>query len=147
MLGSSRVAAQLAASQEGLSSMSERHWAENINFIFFMHFLRLSVTASLIRQGIFFNASFLADRSGSAVQGPEYLRPLEHWDRGFESHSRHILTGCSKSLFIETIHCLAVIIFICVQIFIAAGVNTIVTLVSVSTCVTDVFSQFAFGSK
>jgi hypothetical protein len=32
-----------------------------------------------------------ADHSGRAVWGMNCLRPLEHWDRGFESHSRH---GC-----------------------------------------------------
>jgi hypothetical protein len=32
-----------------------------------------------------------ADHSGLAVWGIKYLHPLEHWDRGFESHSRH---GC-----------------------------------------------------
>jgi hypothetical protein len=31
------------------------------------------------------------DHSGRAVYGMNCLRPLEHWDRGFESHSRH---GC-----------------------------------------------------
>jgi hypothetical protein len=30
-----------------------------------------------------------ADHSGRAVYGMKCLRPLEHWDRGFESHSRH----------------------------------------------------------
>jgi hypothetical protein len=29
-----------------------------------------------------------ADRSGCAVWDMNSLRPLEHWDRGFESHSR-----------------------------------------------------------
>jgi hypothetical protein len=29
-----------------------------------------------------------ADHSGGVVLGMR-LRPLEHWDRGFESHSRH----------------------------------------------------------
>jgi hypothetical protein len=103
-------------------------WAESIHFVFLVYFLRLSVTASLIRQSIFFIASFLADRRGSAVEGLEYLRPLEHWDRGFESHSRHVRTGFSKSRFTETVHRLTVIIFTCVQIFIAAGGNTVVTL-------------------
>jgi hypothetical protein len=32
-----------------------------------------------------------ADHSGRAVWGMKCLRPLEHWGRGFESHSRH---GC-----------------------------------------------------
>jgi hypothetical protein len=32
-----------------------------------------------------------ADHSGRAVYGMKCLRSLEHWDRGFESHSRH---GC-----------------------------------------------------
>jgi hypothetical protein len=32
---------------------------------------------------------FLADLSDRAVYGMKCLRPLEHWDRGFESHSRH----------------------------------------------------------
>jgi hypothetical protein len=32
---------------------------------------------------------FNADQSGRAVEGMKCLRPLEHWDRGFESHSRH----------------------------------------------------------
>jgi hypothetical protein len=35
--------------------------------------------------------SFKADRSGRAVLGMNRLRPLEHWHRGFESHSGH---GC-----------------------------------------------------
>jgi hypothetical protein len=30
-----------------------------------------------------------ADHSGRAVGGINSLRPLEHWDRGFESHSRN----------------------------------------------------------
>jgi hypothetical protein len=29
------------------------------------------------------------DHSGRAVYGMNCLLPLEHWDRGFESHSRH----------------------------------------------------------
>jgi hypothetical protein len=33
----------------------------------------------------------LAVYSGRAVQGMKWLRPLEYWDRGFESNSRH---GC-----------------------------------------------------
>jgi hypothetical protein len=32
-----------------------------------------------------------ANHSGHAVQDMNRLRPLEHWGRGFESHSRH---GC-----------------------------------------------------
>jgi hypothetical protein len=31
----------------------------------------------------------IADHSDRAVYGMNRLRPLEHWDRGFESHSRH----------------------------------------------------------
>jgi hypothetical protein len=34
-----------------------------------------------------------ADHSGRAVYGMKCLRPLEHWHRGFESHSRH---GCLR---------------------------------------------------
>jgi hypothetical protein len=30
-----------------------------------------------------------ADHSGRAVEGMNRLRLLEHWRRGFESHSRH----------------------------------------------------------
>jgi hypothetical protein len=37
-----------------------------------------------------------------AVWGMDRLRPLEHWDRGFESHSRH---GC-LSAFILCLCCL-----------------------------------------
>jgi hypothetical protein len=32
-----------------------------------------------------------AVHSGRAVCGMNFLRPLKHWDRGFESHLRH---GC-----------------------------------------------------
>jgi hypothetical protein len=31
-----------------------------------------------------------ADHSGHAVWGMNHLRPLKHWDRGFESHSRYV---------------------------------------------------------
>jgi hypothetical protein len=114
-----------------------------------VYFLRLSVIASLISQVSFFNASFLAHRMGSAGQGPEYLRLLEHWDREFETHSRHVRTGCSKSRFTERVHCLTVINFTVFKFLIATGGNTVVTLalVSSSNCVTDMFPQFAFGSK
>jgi hypothetical protein len=37
------------------------------------------------------SSSYFANHSGRANEGMKYLRPLEHWDRGFESHSRH---GC-----------------------------------------------------
>jgi hypothetical protein len=30
-----------------------------------------------------------ADHSGGAVEGMNCFRTLEHWDRGFESNSRH----------------------------------------------------------
>jgi hypothetical protein len=33
--------------------------------------------------------SVIADHSGRVVYGMNCLRPLERWDRGFESHSRH----------------------------------------------------------
>jgi hypothetical protein len=33
----------------------------------------------------------MLDHSGGTVEGMNCLRPLEHWDREFESHSRH---GC-----------------------------------------------------
>jgi hypothetical protein len=32
---------------------------------------------------------YKADRSGRTVKGMNRLRQLQHWDRGFESHSRH----------------------------------------------------------
>jgi hypothetical protein len=35
--------------------------------------------------------TYSADRSGRAVKGMNCLRPLKHWDRGFESHLRY---GC-----------------------------------------------------
>jgi hypothetical protein len=41
------------------------------------------------------------DHSGRAVQGKMCLHPLEHWDRVFESHSRH---GC-LSAFILCLCC------------------------------------------
>jgi hypothetical protein len=44
---------------------------------------------------------FQADHSSRAVWGMKCLRSLEHWDRGFESHSRH---GC-LSLFILCLCC------------------------------------------
>jgi hypothetical protein len=37
----------------------------------------------------FFTLQFYAGPSGRAVQGTYSLRPLEHWDLEFESHSRH----------------------------------------------------------
>jgi hypothetical protein len=58
---------------------------------------------SLIRlQGIVLNqlstgatlpyvSTAIADHSGRAVHGMRSLRPLEHWNLWFESHSRH---GC-----------------------------------------------------
>jgi hypothetical protein len=85
-----------------------------------MCFLRLSVTASLIRQGMWFNALFLADETGSAVYSPEYFRPLEYWDRGLESHAKHVRTGCPKSRYTEAVRCSTVIIFTFVQIFICS---------------------------
>jgi hypothetical protein len=33
--------------------------------------------------------NLIADPRGLAVYDKKRLRPLEHWDRGFESHSRH----------------------------------------------------------
>jgi hypothetical protein len=36
---------------------------------------------------------FADDHSGRTVWGMNCLRPLERWDRGFESHSRH---GCLR---------------------------------------------------
>jgi hypothetical protein len=35
--------------------------------------------------------TFTLDHSGRAVWGMSRLHPLDHWDRGFKSHSRH---GC-----------------------------------------------------
>jgi hypothetical protein len=35
----------------------------------------------------------VANNSGRAVYGTKCLRPLKHWGRGFEFHSRH---GCSS---------------------------------------------------
>jgi hypothetical protein len=43
----------------------------------------------------------VADHNGRAIEGMKYLRPLEPWDRGFESHSRH---GC-LSAFILCLCC------------------------------------------
>jgi hypothetical protein len=40
---------------------------------------------------ISFNIKNVSDHSGRAVWGTNCLRSLEHWDRGFQSHSRH---GC-----------------------------------------------------
>jgi hypothetical protein len=38
---------------------------------------------------VYFQTNLLtADHSGRAVYGMKCLRPLEHWDRKFESHSR-----------------------------------------------------------
>jgi hypothetical protein len=44
---------------------------------------------------------FDADCSGCAVWGMKCLRPLEYWDQGFESHTRH---GC-LSAFILCLCC------------------------------------------
>jgi hypothetical protein len=38
----------------------------------------------------------IADHSGREVKGMNCLRPLKHWDRGFESHSRHECLYCMR---------------------------------------------------
>jgi hypothetical protein len=35
-----------------------------------------------------------------AVKGPKCLRPLEHWDHGFESHARHGYKSTYFSVFV-----------------------------------------------
>jgi len=40
--------------------------------------------------------------SGRAVSDAYYLRPLEHWDRGFESYSRH---GCVSAFYCVVLYC------------------------------------------
>jgi hypothetical protein len=47
------------------------------------------------------------DHSGRAVQGMNTLRPLEPWDRGFESYSRHGCLYC-KLLFCICLFCVQV---------------------------------------
>jgi hypothetical protein len=55
----------------------------------------------------------LADQSGRAVWGMNRLRPLEHWDRGFGSHSGH---GC---LYCVCLFCVCVVL--CVSSGLATG--------------------------
>jgi hypothetical protein len=43
-----------------------------------------------------------ADHSGRAVLGMNRLRPLEHWDRWFEYHSRH---GCLCAFILFVLSC------------------------------------------
>jgi hypothetical protein len=40
----------------------------------------------------------MADRSDRALSGMNRRRPLECWDRGFESHSRH---GCLRAFILS----------------------------------------------
>lgn len=40
------------------------------------------------RRHVHYLSLFSCDHSGCAVKGMTCLRPLEHWDRGFESNSR-----------------------------------------------------------
>jgi hypothetical protein len=43
-----------------------------------------------------------ADHSGSAVTGVKCFRSLEHWDRGFESHSKY---GCLSAFILFVLPC------------------------------------------
>jgi len=45
---------------------------------------------------------YVAGPNGRAVSGTYCLRPLEHWDRRFESHSRH---GCVSAFFYVVLSC------------------------------------------
>jgi hypothetical protein len=50
----------------------------------------------------FLNIFSCADLNGCTVWSTYYLRPLEHWDRGFESRSGH---GCVSPLFWVVLSC------------------------------------------
>jgi hypothetical protein len=45
------------------------------------------------------------NHSGRAVSGMNRLRPLEHWDRGFESHSRHGCVYCVRLFCVCVVLC------------------------------------------
>jgi hypothetical protein len=53
------------------------------------------------RAHMHFECLYLADHSVRALWGMKCLRPLKHWDRGFESHSKH---GC-LSTFLLCLYC------------------------------------------
>jgi hypothetical protein len=44
----------------------------------------------------------LDDQSGQAIYGVKCLRPLKHWDRGFEFHMRH---ECLSDLLLFLLSC------------------------------------------
>jgi hypothetical protein len=100
-VGNSGIAEQLVASQEGFTSMELEidhfHGAESLFFN--------SVDAQLFKifSTFYGNQMFITahnkkiDHSDRAVKSMECLRPLEHWDRGFESHSGY---GCMPEYFL-----------------------------------------------
>jgi hypothetical protein len=51
----------------------------------------LYLAASVLGNDYIATDERMADHSGGKVWGVIYLRPLEHWNRGFESRSRY---GC-----------------------------------------------------
>jgi hypothetical protein len=53
--------------------------------------IRIKMGPQLYPEGLVDRNYTFADHSGRAVYGMKCLRPLEHWDWGFESHSMH---GC-----------------------------------------------------
>jgi hypothetical protein len=63
-----------------------------VGFYFIVDRLKPFTTAKDIDQGLeTFQFIWKADYSGRVIECMNHLPSLEHWDHGFESHSRH---GC-----------------------------------------------------
>jgi hypothetical protein len=71
-----------------LNAVSLLHGTLPFSFVF-SDAIHREQTVREVEQNIALSSSSIADHSGRAVQGMNSLLSLEHWDRGFESHSKH----------------------------------------------------------